>query len=438
MKPLQRRFAVSIILWASLLGATALDARADPILDWNARSEALITESKLGTPPAIRVMALVQTAAYDAVNAITQRYPDAATMLAAPNASVDAAVAAAHRATLSKLLPAQQKSIDAAYEAALAGIADGPARAAGIAVGEKAAAAVLAQRADDGAAPAEPYRPHAAPGAYVPTVAPAAANWPQRRPWLMASPAQFRPAPPPALTSDAWTRDYNEVKALGAKVSAQRSAEQTEIARFWEYSLPGIYHGVVRSVAAAPGREVTQNARLFAAVAQAMDDAMIGVFEAKYHYNFWRPATAIRNGDKDGNDRTERDASWVSFIDAPMHPEYPSAHSILASAVGTILRADLGDAPTPVLTTTSPTAKGEMRRWTTVGAFVREVGEARVYEGVHYRTSTEVGAAMGTKIGELAAMKFLGRTALWAEVPDTTWQDARATGAVLNAVMLDQ
>ena len=139
MKPLQRRFAVSIILWASLLGATAFDARADAILDWNNRSEALITESKLGTPPAIRVMAFVQTAAYDAVNAITQRYPDAATMLAAPNASVDAAVAAAHRATLSKLLPAQQKSIDAAYEAALAGIADGPARAAGIAVGEKAA-----------------------------------------------------------------------------------------------------------------------------------------------------------------------------------------------------------------------------------------------------------------------------------------------------------
>ncbi len=438
MKPLQRRFAVSIILWASLLGATALDARADAILDWNTRSEALITESKLGTPPAIRVMALVQTAAYDAVNAITQRYPDAATMLAAPNASVDAAVAAAHRATLSKLLPAQQKSIDAAYEAALAEIADGPARAAGIAVGEKAAAAVLAQRADDGAAPAEPYRPHAPPGAYVPTVAPASRTGGSAGPGSWRAPRSSVPAPPPALTSDAWTRDYNEVKAIGGKASVKRSAEQTEIARFWEYSLPGIYHGVVRSVAAAPGREITQNARLFAAVAQAMDDAMIGVFEAKYHYNFWRPATAIRNGDKDGNDRTERDASWVSFIDSPMHPEYPSAHSILASAVGTVLRADLGGGPTPVLTTTSPTAKGETRRWTTVGAFMREVAEARVYEGIHYRTSTEVGAAMGTKIGELAAMKFLGRTASWAEVPDATWQDARVTGAVLNAVMLDQ
>jgi hypothetical protein len=306
MNPFKRRLVACAVLAASLLGA-AIEARADAILDWNVRSEALITESKLGTPPAIRVMAYVQTAAYDAVNAITQRYPAGAARLdAAPNASVDAAVAAAHRAMLAKLIPAQQKAVDAAYQAALAGIPDGPARAAGIAVGEKAAAAVLAQRADDGATPAEPYRPHAQPGAYVPTATPAAPNWGQRKPWLMASPAQFRPAPPPALASDAWARDYNEVKALGGKVSATRSAEQTEIARFWEYSLPGIYHGVVRSVATASGREVTQNARLFAAVAQAMDDGLIGVFEAKYYYNFWRPATAIRNGDIDDPQRRHR------------------------------------------------------------------------------------------------------------------------------------
>ena len=136
----------------------------------------------------------------------------------------------------------------------------------------------------------------------MPTAAPAVPQWSQRKPWLMTSAAQFRPGPPPALASDAWARDYNEVKALGGKVSTRRSAEQTEIARFWEYSLPPIYYGVVHSVARMPGREVAQNARLFAAVAQAMDDAMIAVFDAKYHYNFWRPATAIRNGDIDGND----------------------------------------------------------------------------------------------------------------------------------------
>ena len=145
---------------------------------------------------------------------------------------------------------------------------------------------------------------------------------------------------------------------MGGKASTRRTAEQTEIARFWEFSLPSIYHGVVRSVADMPGRDPVRNARLFAAVAQAMDDAMIAVFDAKYHYNFWRPSTAIRNGDIDGNDATEREASWTPFIDTPMHPEYPSAHSILASAVGAVLKAELGDGPMPMLSTTSPTRQG--------------------------------------------------------------------------------
>ncbi len=157
-------------------------------------------------------------------------------------------------------MPAQQASIDAAYQAALAKVAEGPAKTAGIAAGEQAAAAVLARRADDGAATAESYRPHTIAGAYVPTATPAVTQWPQRKPWLMSTAAQFRPGPPPALNSATWTRDYNEIKALGAKNSTQRTAEQTEIARFWEYSLPAIYHGVVRSVALAPGRDVAQNA----------------------------------------------------------------------------------------------------------------------------------------------------------------------------------
>ena len=266
------------------------------------------------------MLAIVQTAVYEAANAITKRYPDGLPLEAAPGASVDAAVAAANRATLAKLVPSQQAAIDAAYQAALARIADGPAKTAGIAVGEKAAAAVLARRADDGAATGETYRPHTTPGVYVPTVIPVVSQWPQRKPWLMTSPAQFRPGPPPTLTSEVWARDYNEIKALGAKNSTRRTAEQTEIARFWEATLPTIYHGVVRSVADVPGREVTQNARLFAAVTQAMDDALIAVFDAKYHYNFWRPITAIRNGDIDGNDATERDP----VVDAVhRHPHAP-------------------------------------------------------------------------------------------------------------------
>lgn len=397
-----------ITLAASLVLASAPDAHADAITEWNIKASDLVAEAKLGTPPAIRVLALAHTAAFEAVNEITRqgdrerRRPQQTT-----GASVDAAVAAAHRVTLTKLLPSQQALIDAAYTSALARIDDTPARTAGIEAGERAAAAVLARRADDMPASAATYRPHAAAGAYVPTAEPAAVQWPQRKPWLMKDAAQVRPAPPPALNSDAWARDYNEVKAIGARASTLRSAEQTEIARFWEYSLPSIYYGIVRSVAQLPGRDVVQNARLYAAVAQAMDDAMIGVFDAKYHYRFWRPVTAIRNGDLDGNGATEREATWTPLADAPLHPEYPSAHSILAAAVGAVLSADIGKGPTPVLTTTSPTAKGVVRRWTSLDDFVQEVANARIYEGIHFRTSTEVGAVMGRQIGRLAVAEFL-------------------------------
>ena len=183
---------------------------------------------------------------------------------------------------------------------------EGAAKAEGIALGEKAAAEALAQRLADGAATPEAYRPHTTPGAYVPTASVAIPQWPHRKPWLMASAAQFRPAAPPALTSAQWAREFNEVKELGSKTSTRRTPEQTEAARFWEYSLPAIYDGVIRSVALQPGRDMVRNARLFALTAQAMDDAMIGVFEAKYHYAFWRPVTAIRNADIDSNDATHR------------------------------------------------------------------------------------------------------------------------------------
>jgi PAP2 superfamily len=221
----------------------------------------------------------------------------------------------------------------------------------------------------------------------------------------LTSASQFRPAPPPPLSSARWARDYNEIKAIGGKSSASRSAEQSDIARFWEATLPPIYHGLVRSVADGPGRDITQNARLFAAVTQASDDALIAVFDAKYHYGFWRPVTAIRNGDIDGNDATERDPSWLPFIDTPMHPEYPCAHCIVAAAIGVVLQAEIGNGAPPNLTTTSSTANGAVRRWPSIDAFVQEVANARVYDGVHYRFSTEVGTAMGQQIGALAVAR---------------------------------
>jgi hypothetical protein len=402
---------VEAVARASLIAVVSLlarpHARADPVIEWNVKAGEIVTEAKVNAPVANRVMAILHAAVYEAARASTRPGGSGPAAEATPGVSVDAAVAAASRAALLKLLPAQRTSIDAAYEAALGKVPGGPSRADAVAVGEKAAVAVLAMRADDGASTPETYRPFTTPGVYVPTAVPVVSQWPRRRPWLMGAPDALRPGPPPRLDSEVWARDFAEVRELGGRSSARRTAEQTEIARFWEATLPPIYHGLVRSMASDPRREVIQNARLFAAVTQASDDALIAVFDAKYHYAFWRPITAIRNGDLDGNDATARDPSWTPFIDTPMHPEYPCAHCIVASAVATVLRAELGAGPMPTLTTTSPTAGGASRTWTQLDDFVREVSEARICDGVHYRNSTEVGVAMGKRVGDLAVAKIL-------------------------------
>jgi hypothetical protein len=385
-----------------------LKERGDAVTEWNVRSGEIVVEARLGAQPAHRVLAIVHTAVYEAVNAITRRYRSSYMQLeVAADASVDAAVAAASRTTLVSIVPSQRAMIDSIYEAALTIIADGPAKRAGLVAGEKAAAAILALRADDVADAGEMYRPHTTAGVYVPTVIPIVSQWPRRKPWLMKSAAQFRPGPPPKLGSAIWARDFNETKELGARSSKRRTAEQTEMARFWEATTPPVYHGIVRSVANMQGREVTQNARLFAAVTQAVDDAQIAVMDAKYHYNFWRPITAIRNGDLDDHGATERDPSWVPFVETPLHPEYPCAHCITSAVIGTVLQAEIGTGPMPMLKSTSHTARGAERSWSNIADFMQEVANARIYDGVHYRNSNEVGTAMGKQIGELAVAKYL-------------------------------
>jgi hypothetical protein len=403
--PTRHQSILALTFVAGLLGVPT--AKADTVTEGNIKDGEIVTAGALETPQANRVMAIAHTAAYQAANAISQRYPATGPKLKpAPGASIDAAITAAHRTTLMQLVPLQGSAIESAYQAALSKIPEGPAKTAGVAVGDMAATTVLADRVDDGVAARESYRPYTTAGVYVPTAIPAAPQWPLRKPWLMSSPSQFRPGPPPRLTSALWERDYNEIKSMGGKNSSNRSAEQTDIARFWEATLPPIYHGLVRCVAAIPGRDVTQNARLFAAVTQATDDALVAVFDAKYHYAFWRPITAIRNGDIDGNDRTERDSSWIPFINTPMHPEYPCAHCIVAATIGAVLKAEIGDGPLPTLTTISSTANGTARSWSNIDAFVQEVANARIYDGVHYRNSTEVGTAMGKQIGALAVARF--------------------------------
>ena len=393
-------------LLVALLLAGAPGARADVVTDANAKA-ADVASKHPSTPISVRMMAVVQVSVFEAVNAITRRYPAyRVQMTPAPGASVDAAVAAATRTALLKLMPAQQAAIDADYQALLGSVPDGQAKTNGIAAGEQAAAAVLASCANDGSSAPDAYRPHAAPGVYVPTVIPAVPHWGKRMPWVMASPDQFRPGPPPSLTSAIWERDYNEVKTLGARNSTQRTPEQTAMAKFWEATAPAVYWPVARSVATVPGRDVTDNARLFAVAAMAMDDALTAVFDAKYTYNFWRPVTAIRNGESDGNDATAPEPGWTPFIDTPMHPEYPCAHCIVSASLGAVLVAEIGAGPVPKLSSASSTAGGAVRTWTSVSDFTQEVALARILDGVHYRNSTEVGAAMGKKIGELAVQKL--------------------------------
>ena len=396
MRLRSNRFGVWVLLLVSLA------ARADIVADWSDWTTTIATEG----PNTVRTMALAQSAVYEAVNAVTSRYPRAQVDLGlASGSSIEAAVAAASRTILLHEAPALKDRTEAAYARALEKIPQGDARMSGVSLGERAAADVLAKHSDD-IGNIEPYRPLTTPGVYVPTTFPLGYTFAQHKPWFMKSAAQFRPAAPPALKSALWARDYNEIKAIGSASSTVRTPEQTEIARFWASSLPNIYMGLVRSFATVSGRDVTRNARLYAAVTGAMNDAEIAALEAKYHYSFWRPITAIRNGDRDGNSSTDRDPDWTPLTTTPLNPEYPCANCMMAAMVITIMRADAGGEALPPLSTVSNTAPGVTRRWLQAEDVIQEVSAARIYAGVHFRTSTEVGNRMGDQVGRLVAAAY--------------------------------
>jgi hypothetical protein len=376
--------------------------RADVIVDWNAKAEAIAIEKRLLPPPNARGMALLHVAMFEAVNAVDRRYaPYRLTLAADRNVSKEAAAAAAAHAVLSALHPDQQASLNSTLAASLASIGEGEPKARGIELGNKAAAEILALRANDGANAAETYRPYTIPGAYVPTMVPVSSTHGAVTPWVMEKGSQFRPAPPPALDSQTWTDDVNEIREYGGRNSSKRNTEQTNIGRFWFVTGPQAWNPIVRQLVAAKKMELVDSARLFALVAMATNDAFIAVFDAKYAYNFWRPVTAIRNADLTGNKATPRDASWLPLGDTPMHPEYPCAHCITSAAAGTVLKSVFGN-EIPEVSMTSPTAPGVTRKWTRIQDYIDEVSVSRIYAGFHYRFSAKVGEEMGLKIGELA------------------------------------
>ena len=390
-----------------LLGA-GTPASADAITDWNEKASALVMKHRMLPPQAERIIACMHVAMFDAVNALDRRYQPYGISISAPkDASQEAAAAAAAGEVLAQLFPADGEELRAAVSSYLASIPEGSAKTAGIKVGEEVAAKTIMDRQGDGADAPDAYRPKTKPGVYVPTPITASSMWPKVKPFAMTSPSQFRPQPPIGLTSAEWAADYNEIKSLGGKTTKQRTARQTEDAKFWLITGPVSYYPIVRQVVAVKKMDLVDSARFMALVSTAVADSFIAVFDAKYHYEFWRPITAIRNGDTDGNPATELDATWQPIDNTPMHPEYPCAHCISSAAVASVIEAVLGSADIPEVTMTSTTAPGITHRWTNVWAYADEVSQARIYAGFHYRFSTRVGQDMGRQIGRLVTQKLM-------------------------------
>jgi hypothetical protein len=389
-------------LLAPLLLACAIaPARADVSAEWNLRAETIGLEKGIGAPPNARTHAILHVAMFEAANAVERRYAPYRLDLSDRSASAEAAAAAAGHAVLTTVYPDRREQLDALLATLLANVPDGAAKKAGVALGQKAAAGILAWRAENPAQP-EAYRPHTTAGMYVPTVVPAAVTHGASVPWAMSSGSQFRPGPPPALDSDTWASDLKEVRDLGGRNSTVRSAEQTDIGRFWFLTGPPSWNPLVRHMRAAKKLGTVDSARLFALTAMAGDDALIAVFDAKYTYNFWRPYTAVRNADLVAKTASLRDPSWLPLGDTPMHPEYPCAHCITSGAVAAVLIAIVGNEIPGNPDMTSASARGVIRRWSRVEDYANEVSVARIYAGFHYRNSTKVGLEMGRQIGELA------------------------------------
>jgi hypothetical protein len=384
-----------------LIAASALPARADVIMDWNAKADAIAAEKQILPAPHSRALSIMHVAIFEAVNAIDRRYaPYRISLSADRSTSREAAAAVAGHDVLLSIYPDLKSDLDSTLANSLAPIADGESKIAGINLGKEAAAKIIELRADDGSATRETYRPLTTPGAYVPTTVPLFSTIGATTPWIMASGSQFRPGPPPALDSEVWTRDVNEIREIGSRSSPTRTPEQTTIGRFWFFVGARTYNPIVKQAAAAKGMDIVDCARLFALTSMAGNDALVAVFDAKYHYNLWRPITAIRNADLTSNAATPRDPSWLPLGDTPMHPEYPCAHCITSAAISAVLQAVVGDFGEFSLT--SPTAPGVTRKWSRLQDYSDEVANARIWAGFHYRFSTEVGKDMGRRIGALA------------------------------------
>src|SRR5262245_46727294 len=374
-------------------------ARADVVTHWNAVATALVADD-VGNNPKLRTLAMVHVAMSDAINTVQNRYTRVvATVPPAPDASAEAAAATAARQILTRIYPQQKAKIEETYAASLKAIPDGPAKTNGIKLGIEVADAVDADRANGGTNVREPHRPHAAPGAYGPTTVPLWEQYARAKPWVLKSADQFPPGPPPALSSAEWARDYNEVKSLGGTKSTARTPEQTEAVAFWgNVNFGPAWQAAARELATKKELPLAECARLFALLNMGLANAYILNWDAKYTYNFWRPVTAIRNGDQDGNDATERDAAWTSLNPTPMHPEYPSQATINATIASAVLESVFGTLKAIPFTATDVRDPKRTRQFASLADMAEEQKNVRVLGGVHYRFAIRTSEDVGPKV----------------------------------------
>jgi hypothetical protein len=398
--------AAAAVLGGAAAPAEARDRPSGPpdayVTTWDTIGTQAFSAAALTPAEGYPIFAYVAIAVYDAVNAIEKEYEPFAVHADAPaEASTGAAVAAAAHRVLAHYLPAQAPTIlDPAYASSLATIPAGQARDDGIALGEQVAAQLIAQRADDGFRAAVTYTPPSPPipGVWIPTgPTPIGTYLGQMRPFALPSADRFRPDGPPALGSKRWARDYDEVKAIGGSTSTTRTPEQTLAARFWGEAPVQQARGAFRRFVADQRLDVVDASRFMAMESVTYADAFIACFDAKYHYRFWRPVTSIRAGETDGNPATVADPAWAPLLPAtPNHPEYPSAHSCITPAGGRVAARFLGTQEID-LTIPSLGTLGD-RRFATVDDLQEEVANARIWGGVHYRTSVEDGVRLGKRV----------------------------------------
>ena len=417
MTPMPRR-AVGVLLGAAALCwlIAPAHARADTVTDWNAyASTAIVVNAGQPPPAAVLSFAMVQGAVYDAVNAIDRGHrPYLSQPAATPTDSKEAAAATAAFRVLVGLFPTQQSTLQPLYDASLAAVKDTPlgAKAAGVAIGEATAAAMLAARADDGRFGPFPPVIGTTPGVYRPTpplFAPDPAPWVANvRPFLIPDVEMLRTDPPNALTSRAYAKDLNEVKKIGALNSTSRTADETDAAIFWQDHAFGLWNRVFRTLAASRHLDIVDSARLFASENLAAADAAIGCWNNKYHWNTWRPITAIREAGSDGNPATRADPTWTPLFDpstpvatppalvTPPFPEYPSGHNCAGGSIVGTLQYFFGTDKIAFSATSNKS--GTTRTFRRFSDALEENINARVWAGIHFLTADVQGAAIGRQV----------------------------------------